>query len=341
MRRSVGSGITVPLACVLLVIPGLTSCSTGKNAGGQGDELQIVSNPVAATAPVSPVAAAKPAGTVLPAGNIGAIATQDTTRILAVAVGNTVSLHRLDDPGPAPAVITLDGPVENLTTGTGELLASIPSRGEIARIALPGGKITTIPVAGAPADAIPGASGTLVAVRDRKAIDLLDGGTALKTITGGLYSADRIVGTGTGTVVLDRLRNAVFTVDVPGGTIGHGLRAGDGATNAVADSYGRVLVTDTRGGALLAFSTSPLLLRQRYPVPGGIYAIAYDPARGLAWVTLTERNEVVGFDVRGGEPTEKYRFPTIRQPNSIAVDERNARVFVGSATGEGIQVIQP
>jgi len=72
-----------------------------------------------------------------------------------------------------------------------------------------------------------------------------------------------------------------------------------------------------------------------------VTAIAYDPARSLAWVTLTERNEVVGFDVRGGEPAEKYRFPTVRQPNSITVDERTARVFVGSATGEGIQVIQP
>ncbi|MFD2417165.1 YncE family protein [Amycolatopsis pigmentata] len=341
MRRSAGSGIAVALACALLAIPVLTSCSTGKNANGQGDELQVVSNPVAATAPVSPAPTAKPAGTVLPAGSIGAMASDGAARILAVAAGNVVSLYRLDDFGSAPAVVTLDGPVERLTTGTGELLATIPSRGEIARIALPGGQLTTVPVAGAPADAVPGPSGTLVAVRDRKTVDVVDDGKTVKTITGGLYSADQIVRAGNSTVVLDRLRTAVFTVDVPGGTIGQGLRAGDGATNAVADSYGRALVTDTRGGALLAFSTSPLLLRQLYPVAGGIYAIAYDPARSLAWVTLTERNEVVGFDVRGGEPTEKYRFPTIRQPNSIAVDEATARVFVGSATGEGIQVIQP
>lgn len=340
MRRSVGAGITVPLACVLLAAPVLTSCSTGKNTNGQGDDLQIVSNPVAATAPVSPAPAVKPAGTVLPAGNVSAMAAEGNARVLAVAVGNAVSLYRLDDLGQ-PAVVTLDGPVEQLTSSTGELLASVPSRGEIARIALPGGQVTTVPVAGAPAEAVPGASGMLVAVRDRKAVDVLDDGKAVKTITGGLYSADQIVQAGTGTVVLDRLRDAVFAVDVPGGTIGQGLRAGDGATNAVADSYGRALVTDTRGGALLAFSTNPLLMRQLYPVPGGIYAIAYDATRSLAWVTLTERNEVVGFDVRGGEPTEKYRFPAIRQPNSIAVDERTARVFVGSATGEGIQVIQP
>jgi hypothetical protein len=58
-------------------------------------------------------------------------------------------------------------------------------------------------------------------------------------------------------------------------------------------------------------------------------------------VTLTERNEVVGYDVRGGEPVEKYRFPTVRQPNSVTVDEQSGRVVVGSAAGEGTQVITP
>jgi DNA-binding beta-propeller fold protein YncE len=130
-------------------------------------------------------------------------------------------------------------------------------------------------------------------------------------------------------------------VDVAGGKINEGLRAGDGAANAVADSYGRILVTDARAGALIAFSASPLIMRQRYPVPGGAYGIAYDAKRSLAWVTLTERNEVVGFDVRGGEPVEKYRFPTVRQPDSVGVDETSGRVVIGSAVGEGTQVIQP
>jgi DNA-binding beta-propeller fold protein YncE len=141
--------------------------------------------------------------------------------------------------------------------------------------------------------------------------------------------------------VLDRLRNAVFELDVPGARIMQGLRAGQGATNAVTDRFGRVLVTDTRGGALLAFSLDPLLMRQNYPVPGAPYAIAYDEERDLAWVTLTETNEVVGYDVAGEEPEEKYRFPTVSQPNTVAVDPRTGRVLVASGTGDGIQVITP
>jgi DNA-binding beta-propeller fold protein YncE len=100
-----------------------------------------------------------------------------------------------------------------------------------------------------------------------------------------------------------------------------------------------VLVADTKGGALLAFSLDPLLMRQRYPVPGAPYGLAYDPKRDLLWVTLTATNEVVGFDVTGGEPEEKHRFPTVEQPNNVAVDPISGRVIVASATGKGIQVI--
>ena len=334
MRRS-AVVVAMPLACALLA----TGCSSDSGKGD--DELQIVNNPVAATAPVSPLTAVAAAGSVLPSGQVSTLATDAATRTLAVAAGQEVLLYRLDDTSAAPVRAAVDGPVEQLSAANGELLATIPSKGEVARIALPGGQVSVLKVAGQPAEATAAGGQTLVAVRDRKALEVYQGDALVKTITGGLYSADEVLRSGGHTVVLDRLRTAVFSVDVSGGTVGEGLRAGDGATNAVADSFGRVLVTDTRAGALLAFSADPLLLRQMYPVPGGVYGIAYDSKRSLAWVTLTGRNEVVGFDVRGGEPVEKYRFPTVHQPNSITVDEQTSRVFVGSATGGGIQVIQP
>jgi DNA-binding beta-propeller fold protein YncE len=154
-----------------------------------------------------------------------------------------------------------------------------------------------------------------------------------------MMSADQVVSTSKGAVVLDRLRNAVFELNVPDASVSQGLRAGQGATNAITDRYGRILVTDTRGGALLAFSLDPLLLRQNYPVAGAPYAIAYDRERDLAWVTLTKTNEVVGYEVAGEQPKEKYRFPTVSQPNTVAVDPSSGRVIVASGTGDGIQVI--
>ncbi|AIJ23506.1 YncE family protein [Amycolatopsis methanolica] len=334
MRSSATVGTGVVLVCALV----LSGCSS--KSGDSTDTLQVVADPVAATAPVSPQPAAAPAGTVIASPEVTALAADPATGTLAVAVPDAVLLYRAADLAAAPLRVPVAGRAEHLRVSGGVLLATLPAAGQVARIALPGGEVSTLTVAGQPAGAVVEGDRTLVAVRDRKAVDVFSGGQLTKTIEGQLYSADDVLQAGGNTVVLDELRTALFSVDVDGGTMAEGLRAGDGATNAVADSFGRVLVVDTRAGALLAFSTGPLLLRQRYPVPGGAYGLAYDAQRALAWVTLTERNEVVGFDVRGGEPVEKYRFPTVRQPDSVTVEERSGRVVVGSAAGEGVQVIQ-
>lgn len=328
--------VAIGLACTLV----LTSCSEG---GGGGDALQVVADPVAATAPISPMTTVEPAGTIIAAANVTALATDEQSRTLAVAVSQppSVLLLDLDAPGSEPDTLALPGAAEDLSVQADQFVASVPDAGSVVWFTTSGSVVRTVRVPGEPVATATQDGQALVAVRDRKAVQVVEDGAVTKTISGKLYSADQVVTAGGQAVVLDRLRTALFEVDVEAGTVEEGLRAGQGATNAVADPFGRVLVTDTREGALLAFSTDPLLLRQRYPVAGGVYAIATDSKRDLAWVTLTERNEVVGFDLRGGEPEEKYRFPTVRQPNSVAVDDSTGRVVVGSATGEGIQVIAP
>lgn len=338
-RLSAVSRIAIPLAGVLV----LSSCATDDSPN---DSLQVVENPVAASAAVSPAVTVKPAGSVFAGPGVRAMATDAASKTLVVAVSEPPSLRiydlaTLDAHATPKTTVALPGPAERLTVSGSQVLASVPDKSVIAKVALPGGALESIPVAGQPSAGLADGDATLVAIRDRRAVEVLTKNAGPKTITGQIYSADDVLSTGDGVVVLDRLRTAVFSVDLAAGTIGEGLRAGDGAANAVTDDFGRVLVTDARAGALLAFSTTPLLLRQRYPVPGGVYGITYDRTRGLAWVTLTGRNEVVGFDVRGGEPIEKYRFPTVRQPDSVTVDEQGGRVVVGSASGEGVQVITP
>ncbi|HKN52700.1 MAG TPA: hypothetical protein VJX66_09375 [Amycolatopsis sp.] len=335
-RLTAAKRIAFPLAGVLM----LSACSSGKT---QADDLQIVANPVAATAAVSPAVTVKPAGQVLTTATVSALAVEPASHSLVVAITQPPSLlvYDLGKLGSPQANLPLPGLADQLTVSDGQVLAAVPDKGVVERLSLPGAQLSATEVGGHPAAGLAIGPETLVATAGGKTIDVWANGTRTKTISGQLYSADDVVDTGHGVVVLDRLRTAVFSLDVAGGKLNEGLRAGDGAANAVADSFGRVLVTDARAGALIAFSADPLIMRQRYPVPGGVYGIAYDSARHLAWVTLTERNEVVGFDVRGGEPVEKYRFPTVRQPNSVAVDDQGGRVLVGSAAGEGIQVIQP
>lgn len=305
----------------------------------------VAESPQAATAAHSPEPVVAPAGAVTPlAGNATAIALDPRTGLLAVGVDAppAVLLYRSDDLAVAPRTVPLPGPAETLSLAGdgGPLLAAVGSSRQLVRIALPDGGAEPTSLDGTPAGATRFGDQTLVAMRDRQAVAVLDdAGAVRRVISGGLFSADQVLSTGSGAVVLDRLRNGVFELDVSAGTIGSGLRAGQGATNAVTDRFGRVLVADTRGGALLAFSLDPLLMRQRFPVPGAPYGIAYDPERDLAWLTLTEKNEVVGYDVAGEEPRERYRFPTVGQPNTVTVDPGSGRVIVASANGGGIQVM--
>jgi hypothetical protein len=333
-RFAAVSWIAIPLAGVLV----LSGCSSAKS---DSDDLQIVANPVAAKPAVSPAVAVKPAGQVLTTGSVSALAVAQGTLVVALAQPPSLQLYDLNALASAPVNMPLYGKAEKLTVAPGRVEIAEPAQGVVQQLTLPDRKLTETKTGGQPASSIAYGADRLVAMGAAKDIQLLPASGPARTIGGQLYSADDVVDAGTGVVVLDRLRTAVFSVDVAAGKVNEGLRAGDGAANAVADSYGRVLVTDARAGALIAFSASPLIMRQRYPVPGGVYGIAYDAKRSLAWVTLTGRNEVVGFAVRGGEPVEKYRFPTVRQPDSVGVDDQSGRVIVGSAAGEGTQVIQP
>jgi DNA-binding beta-propeller fold protein YncE len=330
--------VAVVLGCCAAVG---TACTSSEPS----DELMVSDDPTAATAARSPAAEAEPAGIVTAlSGTPTSMIVDARTRLLAVAVDEppSVLLYRLDAAGLAqPSKVALPGPADTLTLAApgGPLLASTGSARALVRIALPGGTPAPAPIRGEPVSAAEFGDRTLVAVRDRKAVAVLGGDRIFRMISGGLYSADQVLSTRKGAVVLDRLRNALFELDVRAGTVDEGLRAGEGSTNAVTDRFGRVLVADTRGGALLAFSLDPLLLRQRFPVAGAPYGLAYDPERDLLWVTLTATNEVVGFDVAGGQPEEKYRFPTVEQPDNVAVDPISGRVIVASAIGKGIQVI--
>jgi len=333
-RLTAVAGLVLPLAGALV----LSGCSP---SGKPSDDLQVVTDPVAAQAAVSPALTVKPAGQVLATTAVSALAVNAGSLVVALTQPPSLLVYDLDKLGAPRATVPLSAAATGLTVSNGQALATIRSKGVIERVTLGDAHAQTWPVGGYPGTARTVGSQMLVPMGDHQAVDVWENDTRVKSITGQLYSADDVLDTGSGLVVLDRLRTAVFAVDLAGGKIGEGLRAGDGAANAVTDSFGRVLVTDARAGALIAFSADPLIMRQRYPVPGGAYGIAYDHTRNLAWVTLTGRNEVVGFDVRGGEPVEKYRFPTVRQPDSVAVDDQSGRVIVGSAAGEGTQVILP
>jgi len=332
------------LVTTILLVGGLVlaGCSSG---GGSQDDLQAVSTLVAATPATSPPSAATPAGTHVPLpGNATAMLVDTATHTLAVAIDKPAELLLFPTNG-TPAVahtIPLPGPVSHLSLARpgGPILAPVADADEVVQITLPAATTAVVKVPGRPSSAIMVDGQLLVAVPDRHAVDVLTDGTRTRTITGDV-NPDQVLTAAGKVVMLDRIRSAVFDVDTTGGSVGAGQRAGDGATNAAVDGYGRILVTDTRTGELLAFSAGPVLMRQRSPVPGVPFGIAVDTKRSLAWVTATGLNQVIAYQLAGGQPVEKYRLPTVRQPNSVAVDPDSGRVFVASADGGGMQVMQP
>jgi hypothetical protein len=321
----------------------VTGCSSSQS---QQDDMQAGPTLVAATAVASPQPTAAPSGTVLKLpGNATDVVADPTTHTLAVAIAQPPSLLLLPlgNPAATPMTMPMPAPITHLTLATpgGPLLAAVQTANQVIEVTLPTGTGHVVPVAGGPSSAAEVNGQLLVTLPDRKSVAVLDANSHLVRTASGDVTPEEIVTVGAKAVTLDRIRSAVFDVDPQAGSIGAGLRTGDGGTNETVDEYGRILVTDTRNGELLEFSADPVLMHQRYPVADAPYGIAVDTRRDLAWVTLTQSNQVVGFAIDGGQPVEKYRFPTVRQPNSVAVDPDTGRVFVASADGGGMQVIQP
>jgi len=114
------------------------------------------------------------------------------------------------------------------------------------------------------------------------------------------------------------------------------IDVGIGPTHIAARGE-RLFVVDTRGDALIEVLTDPLRVHRRTSVPGAPYGIAFDPVRKRFWVTLTASNRVAELTDRRLLRT----FPTVRQPNSVAVDPSSGRVFVASRSDGTLQLLDP
>lgn len=293
----------------------------------------------------SPPVTASPAGTVRPlAGNPRATLFDQHTQQLVVltpgaqpAAPASVFLLGREQ---TPRAVALPGPAAALT-GTGDGTAYLAGRGGYFVVDLAAGGVSRVDV-----DRAADADFTAIARR-------ADGAVVLGTADGAVYTlspqtgvlhrteivgrVDSLAAQGNTVVVLDRAQTSVTTIGADG-TVGQSLRAGQGAATVAADPWGRVLVADTRGGQLLVYGIDPLILRQAYPVRQAPYGLA--GSRGLAWVSQTAANMVIGYDLSTGIPVERVRYPTVRQPNSLAFDDVTGTLYVVAGSGAGVQVIE-
>lgn len=255
--------------------------------------------PPAAEPPHSPAVAHTPAGRVTRVGSApeGVVA-DAATGLVAVGLRDPSELALVDGAtGVVRRRVVLPGAPRHLATAAGAAVVVGNERGNALSVVQGGHVVATAAVATQPGGVAALAGGTrlaVVSVRERR-LEVYDART------------------------LRRLGRAP---------------AGVGPTHVACLDRGPCYVADTRGDALLVYSVGAgVEPTRRYGLPGGPYGMALDRVRRRLFVTLPARNELVEL-VAHGRPHVVRRWPTVRQPDSVAVDERTGDVFVtGRADG--------
>ncbi len=340
---------TVAGAVLALALTGLTACA-GPAAPAPPPPSPAPAHVTPPASPAdSPALTVAPAGTVVPVGaGAEGVVVDPATRSVVVGVHDPDALVVLDaDTLRERARIALPGHLRHLVSaGPGTVLVPDEDSNQLLTVDLPSARITSSLVTGtSPHYVVAAADGTLF-VADEAGHDVA------------VVRAGRVVA---------RLPDAVMPggMAIVGGRLGLVDVAGDtltiydtttlaklsstplgaGPTHEVADDRGDLIAADTRASALLISTTagSPADLARAVPrtlpLPGTPYGLAYDPARDRLWVTLTATNQLAGFDTRSDPPREIARIPTVRQPNTVAVDETTGRLAVTGAADGTLQVI--
>ncbi len=323
-------GVAVASACLLLV-----ACSDNSSDEPDSVSLEPLSKVEA------PATSTPPSGSVSPSPSGLHSTTFDgaTGTIVALADNSTsLLIFDIDRTEQAPSVVALPSAAADvIAVGDGTLL--LPMNGMLARADIRSSKVATTEVGANLLSAASLPDGRVAAGDDDGVIHIFGSDSNEEERVGGLSSVDSLAATQYGLTALDRRETSLTKINLDAKSLGAALRAGEGAAKTATDRFGRILVTDAAGRELLVYSSEDLLLRQRFPVGAQPWAIAYDDKSDIAWISTPGTNEVVGYTLETGSPVEVKRFPTVRQPDSIAVDSNSGDLFVGSATGGGLQRI--
>ncbi len=321
----------------LISLVAAASCSHSRPA----DVLPPAPEPARAPVPV-----AIPTGRVLALGDTPeGVAVDPTTGLVVVALRRPDRLAILD--GRAARllrVVAVPAGARHLTIAGAGSPVLVPGEDTdlLLAVALPAGNVVqSVPVGRQPHDAGTAENRTFVADELGGSVSVVAGGQVIHRFTGPVQPGG-VAAAGDRVAVVD-VRGAILFVYDAGSLRELGrLPAGNGPTHAVALDDTRVVVADTRGGALLVYSMRPRPRQlARLPLPGAPYGLAFDKTRNQLWVTLTARNELVRYD---GSSMRRIgpALPTVRQPNSVAVDRQTGRVFVAGAVPEGrLELIDP
>lgn len=236
------------------------------------------------------------------------------------------------EPNGGVREVAVPGAARHLSSGgPGTVLVPSEDRGTLLRVRVPEGRVTgSVPVGKQPHDAAITPAGIAVANESGGEVALVrpDGEV---TTAGGLAHPGGLTAVGGRIAVVDVRANTLHVLDAADLRTVAVLPAGQGPSHVRPIGGGRVAVADTRGHAVLTYQVTgtPRQLGTT-ALPGRAYGLATDPARGFAYASTADRNEVfrmrIGADGRLVEPRS---VTTVAQPNSVAVGPSGAVFVIG------------
>jgi DNA-binding beta-propeller fold protein YncE len=228
----------------------------------------------------------------------------------------------------------------SLAAGGGPVLAPAEPIDRLLELRLPSGPVRSVAVGAHPHDAAAAAGRVVVGNEFGHSVSVVVGARTIAQI-GGFLQPGGLAAVGRDVAVVDVGADTVTLLDAAHVRVLGRAAAGRGPTHVVSDR-GRLFVVDTRGGAVLVYTTRPALrLVTRFVLAGAPYGVAIDPARRRLWVTLTATDQLAELAIGRSSLRLRALYRTARQPNTVAVDPRDGRVFVADAGPGAVQLIDP
>jgi sugar lactone lactonase YvrE len=257
----------------------------------------------------------------------------DGIALVAVATGRVRALVRL--PG-APRHLQLAGPA-------GPVLVPAEQAGRLYQVSIATGTvIASTRVGRQPHDAAAAGQTIFVGNEYSNTVSLVRGGRQVAVEPAPLQPGG--VASDGAAVLVVGVRGRQVEAYAPDGRPLGTAPAGAGPTHVRAGPGGLFYVADTEGDDVIAYRVTPGGPRQVGDVPTGAgapYGICVDGRRGLVYVTLTATNQLESFRISGDRLIAAREWPTVRQPNDVAVDEVTGRVFVAGRDAGQLQLIDP